>query len=551
MNIVIQMLQEYFNQERVLTAGLFFLSIVVSFIQANGISSISAALIDAAQHRIKADTHVYYVRLVVLCFVFLLVYFAYKTIQTQLLTKLRQWIKYKLVYLLLKSNNEKMSEMNYAKVSSPINRVASICFMLFTDFFGGMLPAISFAVIVGIYLLYVYPLLGGVYWIGNIILFLCIWANWNTIFLKNREYEKYTTENENYILEILHNIDKIIFRGQVHSEVNIFREKTKEAIEKAFQFYFGVEHIGMLLNAVITISVLACIWFALKLLFSNKIDTVSFISIMTVILLYRDKMLTFVQMVPDFIEFIGRTNSVLKHFKQIENTSLSQSPKQYTSLALPFHKIEFRNAVFQYQENDVPLFRNFNLILQTDNHQIVGITGLSGKGKTTLIKLLLKLYVLKEGNIYIDEKDIQEIDPDYIRQNITYVSQTGKLFDRKIIDNIMYGCEHSETCRSHLGEILKRPKITELFKGMDIFEKNSGALGENLSGGQRQVVNIIGGIINPSKILVLDEPTNALDGGLKQEIIRLIKDYRTQKHAIILITHDRDLFPILDEKINI
>jgi ABC-type bacteriocin/lantibiotic exporter with double-glycine peptidase domain len=443
-----------------------------------------------------------------------------------------------------------MSEINYAKVSSPINRVASICFMLFTDFFGGMLPALSFAIIVGIYMFFINPYLGGLYWIGNIILFLCIWANWNTIFVKNSEYEKYASDNENYILEILHNIDKIIFRGQVNNEVGIFREKTKEAIEKAIQFYFGVEHIGMILNFIITVLVLLCIWFAMALMFSKRMSPVYFITFMTIILLYRDKMLTFVQMVPDFIEFIGRTNSVLKHFKQLKTTDTKQLQK-YNAVSLPFHKIEFRHATFQYQENSAPLFSNLNLVIRTDNHQIIGITGLSGKGKSTIVKLMLKLYALKEGKIYIDDCDIQEVDPDYIRQNITYVNQTGKLFDRKIIENIMYGCGHNEKCQSHLKEIMERPKIKELFKDMDIFEKSSGALGENLSGGQRQVVNIIGGIINPSKILVLDEPTNALDGGLKQEIIQLIKDYKKEKHAIIVITHDRDLFPVLDEKIEI
>ena len=449
MNIVLQMLQEYFQQETILTAGLFFLSIIVSFIQANGVSFISASIIEAAQKQQRVNAYGYFMKFIVLCFLFLLVYYAYKTLQTQLLTKLRQWIKYKLVHLLLKSNNEKMSEINYAKVSSPINRVASICFMLFTDFFSGMLPALSFAIIVGIYMAIINPYLGGLYWIGNIILFLCIWANWNTIFVKNTEYEKFASDNENYILEILHNIDKIIFRGQVNNEVGIFRNKTKEAIEKAIQFYFGVEHIGMILNLIITLLVLTCIWFSLSLTFSKKMSTVSFITFMTIILLYRDKMLTFVQMVPDFIEFIGRTNSVLKHFKQLSTTDTTQI-HTYKQASLAFRKIEFRHATFQYQENSAPLFSNLNLVISTDNHQIIGITGLSGKGKSTIVKLMLKLYSLKEGKIYIDDQDIQEIDPDYIRQNITYVNQTGKLFDRKIIENIMYGCGHNEKCQHHL-----------------------------------------------------------------------------------------------------
>jgi ABC-type bacteriocin/lantibiotic exporter with double-glycine peptidase domain len=86
---------------------------------------------------------------------------------------------------------------------------------------------------------------------------------------------------------------------------------------------------------------------------------------------------------------------------------------------------------------------------------------------------------------------------------------------------------------------------------MDIYNKQSGSLGENLSGGQRQVINIIGGLVNPSKILILDEPTNALDIDLKREILELIKTFKKYKKSIIIITHDKDVYPLFDEKIQI
>ena len=86
---------------------------------------------------------------------------------------------------------------------------------------------------------------------------------------------------------------------------------------------------------------------------------------------------------------------------------------------------------------------------------------------------------------------------------------------------------------------------------MDIYTKDSGLLGENLSGGQRQVVNMIGGFINPSKILVLDEPTNALDPILKKEVIQMIADFKVYKQCIIIITHDKDVFSIFESEIKI
>jgi ABC-type bacteriocin/lantibiotic exporter with double-glycine peptidase domain len=167
------------------------------------------------------------------------------------------------------------------------------------------------------------------------------------------------------------------------------------------------------------------------------------------------------------------------------------------------------------------------------------------------MKLLIKLYSPEEGQILIDNVDIKTIDTDYLRKNITYVNQNSRLFDRKVIDNIMYGCNNPEKCDQHLAFILKYKKIQQLFQGIDFKQKQSGALGENLSGGQRQIVNIISGLINPSKILILDEPTNALDPELKKEIIQIIKEFKKHKKGILIISHDRDLFPIFDENIKL
>ena len=78
-----------------------------------------------------------------------------------------------------------------------------------------------------------------------------------------------------------------------------------------------------------------------------------------------------------------------------------------------------------------------------------------------------------------------------------------------------------------------------------------GLGGEKLSGGQRQIINIINGLIMPSKITILDEPTNALDIELKRDVIGLIKYFKKYKKCIIIITHDKDLYEIFDEEIKI
>jgi ABC-type bacteriocin/lantibiotic exporter with double-glycine peptidase domain len=264
-------------------------------------------------------------------------------------------------------------------------------------------------------------------------------------------------------------------------------------------------------------------------------------------------MITIIQQIPDFIEFVGRSDSVLKHFKNMEADYNkidfeidSDSENKHT---LSFDNIECVNIDFYYN-NQPPILNKFSVLLQTNN-KIIGITGLSGNGKSTFAKLLLKMYQPKSGDIYIDGINIRDIDANYIRKNITYVNQTSKLFDKKVIDNVFYGCNDITICSKHLDEIMKYPKIRDLYKNVDFQNKVAGSLGENLSGGQRQIINIIGGLINPSKILILDEPTNALDTHLKQELLGLIRDFKNYKKCIMIITHDKDTFSLFDEKIEI
>jgi ABC-type branched-subunit amino acid transport system ATPase component len=260
-------------------------------------------------------------------------------------------------------------------------------------------------------------------------------------------------------------------------------------------------------------------------------------------------MMGIINQVPDILEFMGRTDSVLKHFKDMENY-YDIKDKKYDALDLPFKKIRFENVSFQYKSGDKPVFQNLNITLQTDN-KIIGITGLSGNGKSTFAKLMLKLYTCTDGNIYVDNQNIKEIDPVYLRKNMVYVNQSSKLFDKKVVENMLYGCENEDVCKGYLDEVMKYDKIKELYRKIDIYNKQSGALGENLSGGQRQVINIISGLVNPSKILILDEPTNALDRELKLDILQIIRDFRKYKQCIIIITHDRDVYGLFDEKIQL
>jgi ABC-type bacteriocin/lantibiotic exporter with double-glycine peptidase domain len=82
-------------------------------------------------------------------------------------------------------------------------------------------------------------------------------------------------------------------------------------------------------------------------------------------------------------------------------------------------------------------------------------------------------------------------------------------------------------------------------------DKPVGLFGENLSGGQRQIINILSGLISDSKIIILDEPTNALDPLLKKDFIKMLHHFKKFKQGILVISHDKDIVPILDEVVQL
>ena len=552
MNIIYFLLLKFFKEEKTNTIFMILNSFLINILQTNGISFITANIITSLQNKnSNQTTYNYFKWFILVSIIFIILYHSYKYFQNKLLTKLRQWMRHHLVKMILKMNNEKFSEMNFTKLNSPINRISSVSFMVFNDIITYLLPNITFLFIVAIYFLYKNIIFGIGFILGNIILLIYMFWHLKFVFKHNEEYEKHVTESESYLIDILNNMDKIVYRGQVNSEIEIFSEKTNKSIDMAFEFYSNTSYYGTIMTSIVFLILFSCIAYLIYLFFHGQIELTIFITFFTILLLYRDKMITIIQQIPDFVEFIGRSDSVLKHFNKmnIDYKQINDDLLNTNNIILNFDHIEFVNVVFYYN-NKIPILNNFNISILTNN-KIIGITGLSGNGKSTFAKILLKMYQPISGDVYIDGINIRDIDANYIRKNITYVNQTSKLFDKKIIENVFYGCNDLTICSDYLEEIMKYPKIRDLYKNVDFHNKLAGSLGENLSGGQRQIINIIGGLINPSEILILDEPTNALDRNLKQELLDLIRNFKKYKKCIMIITHDKDVFSLFDEKIEI
>jgi len=551
MNIIYHLFYEFFKKEKYSTILLLLISIFINIFQINVISYVTANIINSVENKKYPNSILFFKYFILVFFIYSVLYFFYKRTQNSLIVTLRQWIKKELLKSVLIVNNDTMSQDNILSLSTPINRIPTSCFLLFNTFITSILPNITLLLVIFFYVFFKSYNVGIVFLSGNIIVISLIVFVVKYLSKKIKSYETSQNNNDNYILEILNNIDKIINRNQIKSELGIYERLSNISILKGIEYFYTANNCIYLLTSIVFITIFICIWLMIKLYFNKEISSTIFITIFTILLLYREKIFSSIQSIPDIIELWGRIEHKRGLFSEIEKEYRNINERKYENINLKFDKIVFDNVTFKYKSSDNYVFKNISLDIDL-NDKIIGITGLSGQGKSTFAKLIIKIYKYN-GNIYIDNKNIQNIDNSYIRDNIVYVNQTSKLFDKKVIDNILYGCMEKDVtkCNKYLEEIFKYKKIRGLFKNININSESSGSLGEKLSGGQRQIINIISGLISPSKILILDEPTNALDKDLKDELIGVIKSFKKYKKAIIIISHDKDIYEIFDEEVKI
>lgn len=193
--------------------------------------------------------------------------------------------------------------------------------------------------------------------------------------------------------------------------------------------------------------------------------------------------------------------------------------------------IEFKNVGFAYPAQK-RIFDGFNLKIKSGEK--VGIVGLSGNGKTTLINLLQRAYDIQEGEILIDGQDIKTVTQQSLHQNLAIIPQETVLFHRSLKENIGYGQDVSDR---KIRQAAKIACADEFIKALpDGYNSMVGDRGCKLSGGERQRIAIARAVLRNSPILILDEATSSLDSESESIVAEAINNL-LGKQTVIAIAH--------------
>ena len=334
------------------------------------------------------------------------------------------------------------------------------------------------------------------------------------------------------IVDIFSNISSVQLFFRHTLELSILRKYTQStaAREQERDYFFRTLHAFQSLSfAVFEIISFWWLWQGLK---NNTVTAGEFVLVLTLNLHILDQFWGLGTEIREFWEKLGALRQGLSVvYGEADIQVLNSS---HPDVAVTQGEINFQNVVFSYNEAEKgTLFSD--LSVHIPGGQKVGVVGLSGSGKSTFINLLLRIYDVQGGEVCIDKQNIQHVSLQSLRSAISVIPQECTLFNRSVLDNILYGKPNASF--QEVQRAAEKAQIHQVIQDMPQgYETIVGERGNRLSGGQRQRIVIARALLKNAPILILDEATSSLDGVTEEDLHQAFQEVMRDK-TVLFIAH--------------
>jgi ABC-type bacteriocin/lantibiotic exporter with double-glycine peptidase domain len=243
------------------------------------------------------------------------------------------------------------------------------------------------------------------------------------------------------------------------------------------------------------------------------------------------------KIIPGIVKVINTTGQ-MKTFES-SVTDLTQNIMKQNEVfdmpqASPIDCIEFKNIYFQYE--NLPVIKNFNL--KAERSDLIGITGKSGKGKTTLFNLLLGFLEAESGSMLMNGKNANKEELKRYWPSIAYVRQQPFLIHDTILRNIIL--DEKEYDNNNLEKAIEISGVKEMIQNFpEGLNKIITENGKNISGGQQQRITIARAIYKGADLILLDEPFNELDETSEKLLLNHFRNLAKNGSIVIMVTHNQ------------
>lgn len=472
-----------------------------------------------------------------------ILYASLDTLDSFVIPKVQSYVRTNLVNDIIYTFKNSYEELEIGSIISKVVKLPHTIRDIQHQIRNFFLPTIIILVVAVTYFFFINRTLGILGFIG-LCLFICVlyFAGQSCIGKTTKKDKLHNNLHEN-IGDVLNNLLPIYSSNTIKQEMESIHQEElnlnqhyKSGILCSLRLKLTYAFMYMIFFLVIN-------GYSFYLFSTGQIKLDYLISILIVVLYLISLLSSAAGEIRDLMFNIGTLNETQKYLNLLlknlpDNKKLSKNNKQ---ILITKGVIEFKNVDFAYPKSNKYVFKNLSLKIVPG--ESVGIIGQIGSGKTTLIKLLLKLNNYNGGKILIDNQEISKFDEDIIRYHISYVPQNPKLFNRSVYDNMVYGIDNIK--HQDVIALLKKFKVNDMFNSLrNGLDTNVGKNGEKVSGGQRQIIFLIRCILRNNKIIILDEPTSALDTHSREYIFNIVKELIKDK-TFIVITHDLELLKIV------
>ena len=384
----------------------------------------------------------------------------------------------------------------------------------------------SIGIIVAIFI--INPLVGILSILSLSIIFLIdnyqVYKVTNLIDDKNKKNEKFTES----ITEVIRGMRDIKMLNIEKNTINKLDNQVDETIDSEFKINKTTNILGKLASLIDDLTSLFNISFYVFLISKGSLT----ISNALVLYNYYSNISSFGGYIGQIMDNINKFNISSERIKELfDNEKFATETFGTKHIKKVKGKFEFKSVHFGYKKNEV--LKGVSFTVNPD--ETVAFVGKTGSGKTTIFNLLCKMYEVDKGEILIDDVNINELDKNTIRGNITVISQSPYIFNMSIKENLKL--VKPNLTNKEMKEALKTACLYDFVESLP--DKYDTILGENgitLSGGQKQRLAIARALIQKTEIILFDEATSALDNETQEKITKAINNMK-KEYTIMIIAH--------------
>ena len=346
---------------------------------------------------------------------------------------------------------------------------------------------------------------------------------------RDKEFRKKNENVSGFVGELVRGVRDIKMLGAENSFMNELHKKIIDLNKYRYKMMSTNRNYTFIRGTYYDLFNTTLIFFLVYLIYTGELLLASGLIINN----YMNRVVSIVNYFSILLEKLKSFNlSSIRIFNIIDSDEFKKEEFGTTHLDNVKGNFEFKNVKFGYNEDNI-ILKDINF--KVKSRETVGFVGKSGAGKSTIFSLLCKMYDVNDGSITIDGVNINDLDKESIRGNITIINQNPYIFNLSIRDNLKLVKDNLTD--EEMIEACKLACLDEFINGLpDGYDTIIGEGGVNLSGGQRQRLAIARALVQKTEIILFDEATSALDNETQESIQDAIKNLKDD-YTILIIAH--------------